>query len=44
MPRGATPALDDSIPEFDPRDIARLHGLYPKYQLEDIGPPLGSSA
>jgi hypothetical protein len=41
---GGHPAQDNSIPEFDPRDIARLHGLYPKYQLEDVGPPLGSSA
>jgi quercetin dioxygenase-like cupin family protein len=37
---GGHPALDDSIPEFDPRDIPRLEGLYPKYGLETVGPPL----
>ncbi len=37
---GGHPALDDSIPEFDPRDLARVHDLYSKYQLEDVGPPL----
>lgn len=37
---GGRPALDDSIPEFDPRDIPRLESLYPKYQLENVGPPL----
>jgi quercetin dioxygenase-like cupin family protein len=41
---GGHPAQDDSIPQFDPRDLPRLHGLYAKYQLEDVGPPLGSSA
>lgn len=34
------PAPDDSIPDFDPRDLERVHGLYAKYQLEDVGPPL----
>jgi mannose-6-phosphate isomerase-like protein (cupin superfamily) len=38
---GGQPALDDSIPEFDPRDLDRVHELYAKYQLEDVGPPLG---
>lgn len=38
---GGRPALDDSIPEFDPRDLARVHELYAKYQLEDVGPPMG---
>jgi mannose-6-phosphate isomerase-like protein (cupin superfamily) len=37
---GGHPALDDSIPEFDPRDLDRVHGLYAKYQLEDVGAPL----
>jgi len=37
---GGRPALDDSIPELDPQDIARLEPLYPKYQLENVGPPL----
>lgn len=37
---GGHPALDDSIPGFDPRDLERVHGLYATYQLEDLGPPL----
>jgi len=37
---GGRPALDDSIPEFDPRDLEQVHSLYAKYQLEDVGPPL----
>ncbi len=37
---GGRPALDDSIPEFDPRDLERARALYPKYGLEDAGPPL----
>ena len=38
--RGGRPALDDTIPEFDPRDVERVHALYSKYRLEDAGPPL----
>jgi quercetin dioxygenase-like cupin family protein len=37
---GGRPAVDDSIPEFDPRDIERLASLNPKYGLETVGPPL----
>lgn len=37
---GGRPALDDSIPELDPRDFERVGALYPKYGLEDAGPPL----
>ncbi len=37
---GGRPALDDTIPEFNPRDLERVHALYAKYRLEDAGPPL----
>ncbi len=37
---GGRPALDDSIPEFDPRDLERVGALYAKYRLEDAGPPV----
>lgn len=37
---GGHPALDDSIPEFDPRDLPRLESLYAKYGLENVGPPM----
>jgi len=37
---GGWPALDDTIPEFDPRDLERVGALYAKYGLEDAGPPL----
>jgi uncharacterized cupin superfamily protein len=37
---GGHPALDDSIPEFDPRDLPRLESLYAKYGLENAGPLL----
>ena len=37
---GGRPALDDTIPEFDPRDLERVRALYAKYGLEDAGPPL----
>ena len=37
---GGHPALNDSIPEFDPRDLPRLDDLYPKYGLQNVGPPL----
>jgi quercetin dioxygenase-like cupin family protein len=37
---GGRPALDDTIPEFDPRDLERVGALYAKYGLEDAGPPL----
>jgi len=37
---GGRPALDDSIPEIDPRDFERVGALYAKYRLEDAGPPL----
>lgn len=37
---GGRPALDDSIPVFDPADLARVSALYAKYHLEDAGPPL----
>ena len=34
------PALDDSIPEIDPRDFERIGALLAKYRLEEAGPPL----
>ncbi len=34
------PALDDTIPAFDPRDLEQARALYAKYGLEDAGPPL----
>ena len=37
---GGRPALDDSVPEFDPRDLERARALYAKYHLEEVGPPL----
>ena len=37
---GGRPALDDAIPEFDPRDLERVRALYAKYRLEEAGPPL----
>ena len=37
---GGRPALDDAIPEFDPRDLERVRALYAKYHLEEVGPPL----
>jgi mannose-6-phosphate isomerase-like protein (cupin superfamily) len=37
---GGRPATDDTIPAFDPRDLERVGGLYPKYRLEDAGPPM----
>jgi quercetin dioxygenase-like cupin family protein len=37
---GGRPALDDTIPEFDPRDLERGRTLYTKYRLEDAGAPL----
>ena len=37
---GGRPALDDVIPDFDPRDLDRVHALYETYQLQDVGPPL----
>jgi mannose-6-phosphate isomerase-like protein (cupin superfamily) len=39
---GGRPATDDTIPEFDPRDLERVAALYSKYRLEDAGPPLQS--
>jgi mannose-6-phosphate isomerase-like protein (cupin superfamily) len=37
---GGRPALDDAIPEFDPRDLERVRALYARYRLEEAGPPL----
>jgi mannose-6-phosphate isomerase-like protein (cupin superfamily) len=37
---GGRPALDDTISEFDPRDLERVLALYAKYRLEHAGPPL----
>jgi len=37
---GGRPALDDSIPEIDPRDFERIGALLAKYRLEEAGPPL----
>jgi len=37
---GGRPALDDTIPAFDPRDLERVRALYPKYHLEEVGPLL----
>ena len=37
---GGRPALDDSIPEIDPRDFDRIGALLAKYRLEEAGPPL----
>ena len=37
---GGRPALDETIPAFDPRDLERVRSLYAKYRLEEAGPPL----
>ena len=41
---GGRPAMDDTIPEFDPRDLERVRALYAKYRLEHAGPPLQSAS
>ena len=37
---GGRPALDVTLPAFDPRDLERVRALYAKYHLEEAGPPL----
>ena len=36
---GGRPALDASIPDFDPRDMERVGALYAKYRLEHASTP-----